>query len=131
MLFRLLGHRFALDVDAVAEITDLLPECPVPGAPAFLRSVVNLHGRIVAVLDLGVYLGLGSTANGRSLVLLSSPESSLALLVEQMERVITGEEVGAMQSAGDRLLPLELLLADGKATLLDVSALLDAVGNPF
>lgn len=127
MLFWVKGKRFALEVDAVAEIADLVPEYPVPGALPFLRGVANIHGRIAAVMDLGLFLGLGPTGNGRSLVLLATPESSLALLVEQMERMITCDEIGAVQSGNDRLVPLELVLADGAAALVDVTALLDAV----
>ncbi|HZV81733.1 MAG TPA: chemotaxis protein CheW [Geobacteraceae bacterium] len=127
MIFRLHGRRFVLEVDSVAEISDVLPEYPIPGAPPFLRGVVNMHGRVAAVLDLGLYLGLGPTDKGRSLVLLSGPESSLALLVEHLERMIVSEDIGAIQTGNDRLLPVELVLADGRASLLDVAALMDAV----
>lgn len=127
MLFRLLGRRFALDVASLAEIAELLPEYPLPHAPAFLRGVVNIHGRVAAVLDLGVFLGLGPTDKGRSLVLLSSPDSSLALVVEQMERMIGRDDIGAIQPGSGTVLPVELILADGIVSLLDVAALMDAV----
>lgn len=127
MLFQLLGRRFALDVAGVAEISELLPEYPLPHAPAFLRGVVNIHGRVAAVLDLGLFLGFGPAGTGRSLVLLNSPNSSLALVVEQMERMITLDEVGATRPGSGTVLPMELILADGIVSLLDVAALLDAV----
>ncbi len=127
MMFRLRERRFALEVDAVAEISELLPEYPIPGAPPFLRGVVNMHGRVAAVLDLGAFLGLGTAGRGGSLVLLESPGCSLALLVEHLERMITSDDVGATRRGESRLLPVELVLADGMAGLLDVAALMDAV----
>jgi purine-binding chemotaxis protein CheW len=127
MLFRLLGRRFALDVAGMAEISELLPEYPLPHVPDFLRGVVNIHGRVAAVLDLGMFLGLGPTLNGRSIVLLNSPNSSLALVVEQMERMIGADDIGATQPGSGMVLPTEFILADGFASLLDVDALLDAV----
>lgn len=131
MLFRLLGRRFLLEVEGVAEISEMLPEYPVPNSPPFLRGVVNIHGRVAAVLDLGLYLGIGPTDKGRTLLLLNSPDSSLALLVEQVERMISSDDIGAMEVGSDRLLPIELLLADGRASLLNVAALLDSVEKSF
>jgi purine-binding chemotaxis protein CheW len=127
MLFRIRGQRFALEVNFLAEISDLLPACPVPGAPPFLRGVANIHGRGAAVLDLALFLGLGPTDHGRNLLLVNSPDSSLAFVVEQMERMIGGDDIGATQRGSSSLLPLELILADGCVPLLDVAALLDAV----
>lgn len=131
MLFRLLGQRFALEVNSLAEISELMSEYPVPHAPPFLRGVANIHGRAAAVLDLGLFLGLGSTDNGRTLLLLNSPDSSLALLVEQMERMIGSDDIGATKPGASNLLPVELILADGIVALLDVAALLDAVEKTF
>lgn len=127
MLLRLLGRRFAMEVDVVAEISELLPEYPLPKAPPFLRGVVNIHGTVAAVMDLGIYLGLGPTEMGRSLLLLSSKGSSLAIVVENVERMISTDEIGAVRSCCDTLLPCELLLADGSANLLDLQALLASV----
>ncbi len=127
MLMRLLGRRFALEVDGVAEISELLPEYPIPKAPPFLRGVVNIHGTVAAVLDLGIYLGIGPSEKGRTLLLLSSPGCSLAIVVEQVERMITADDIGAVRSCSDSLLPCELLLADGSAALIDLQALLASV----
>ena len=46
------GETLALEATMVREIHDLLPETLVPGAPALVRHVVNVRGRIVPVADL-------------------------------------------------------------------------------
>lgn len=127
MLFRVCGQRFALNVADVAEISEILPEYPIPNAPPFLRGVVNIHGRVAAVLDLSLYLGHSPSSNCRNLVLLNRAGSSLALLVEQMERMIDSDAITAVQQVeGNRGL-VELVLADGSVTLLDVDGLLSSL----
>jgi len=127
MLFRVCGQRFALNVADVAEISEILPEYPIPNAPPFLRGVVNIHGRVAAVLDLSLYLGHSRSSTCRNLVLLNRAGSSLALLVEQMERMIGSDAITAVQQVeGNRGLA-ELVLVDGNVTLLDIDGLLSSL----
>lgn len=127
MLFSLREQRYAIDVDAVAEISEVLPEFPIPNAPHFLRGVVNIHGKVAAVLDLGLYIGAGPTLKGRNLLLLNSAGSSLAILVEQMERMVGGDEILSREPGKGTFATAALILADGPAMLLAVDALLESV----
>jgi len=127
MLFRVCGQRFALNVDDVAEISEVLPEYPIPNAPPFLRGVVNIHGRVAAVLDLSLYLGHSRSGACRNLVLLNRAGSSLALLVEQMERMIGSDAITVIQQVEGNCGLAELVLADGNATLLDIDGLLSSL----
>jgi len=131
MLFRVCGRRFALDVNEVAEISELLPEYPIPNAPPCLRGVVNIHGRVAAVLDLPGYLDETPSGACRSLVLVNSGGSALALLVEQTERMIGREEITAIRQADDPLALAELVLADGTATLLNIEGLISSLEKSF
>jgi len=131
MLFRVCGRRFALDVNEVAEISELLPEYPIPNAPACLRGVVNIHGRVAAVLDLPRFLGDVPAGACRSLVLINGGGSALALLVEQMERMIGSADITAIRQVEDNLALAELVLADGSATLLDIEGLLSSLEKSF
>jgi len=97
MLFTCNEQRYAVSVEAVDEISGLLPEYPLPDAPRFLRGVVTIHGKLAAVLDLSMYLGCGALRNGQSLLLLKLPETGLALLVNQVERIISAEEIIASE----------------------------------
>ncbi len=131
LLFRVCGRRFALDVADIAEISDLLPEYPIPNAPPCLRGVVNIHGRVAAVFDLPRYLGGTPAGDCRSLVVVNCLGSALALLVEQMERMIGSEEISAIEKMDDPLALAELVLADGTATLLDIDGLLSSLEKSF
>lgn len=124
MLFTCGEHRYAVDVEAVDEISELLPEHPIPDSPRFLRGVVNIHGKIAALLDLSMYLGTGQVKNGRNLLLLKIPGTCLALIVSQMERMIFEDDIIAFDPGGAEFEKAVLSLSDGKASLLELDSLL-------
>jgi purine-binding chemotaxis protein CheW len=51
-------ERLAIEAVSIREILDLLPETPVPGAPALVASVVNFRGKIIPIADLRVAFGM-------------------------------------------------------------------------
>jgi purine-binding chemotaxis protein CheW len=124
MLFTCGEHRYAVDVEAVDEIAEMLQEHPVPDSPRFLRGVVNIHGKIAAILDLSMYLGSGQVKNGRNLLLLKIPETCLALIVTQMERIIFEDDIIASDPGRSEFEKAVLTLQDGKASLLELNSLL-------
>jgi purine-binding chemotaxis protein CheW len=59
VVFRVASERFALPLEAVREV--VLPQPPfarVPRASEAVRGVMNLRGRVVAVVDLAELVGL-------------------------------------------------------------------------
>jgi purine-binding chemotaxis protein CheW len=59
VLFRVASERFALPLGAVREV--VLPQPPfarVPRSSDAVRGVMNLRGRVVAVVDLAALMGL-------------------------------------------------------------------------
>jgi chemotaxis signal transduction protein len=127
MLFSTGRRRYAVDAEYVDEIAEMLPEYPIPHSPRFLRGVVNIHGKLAAVIDLSMYFGTGEEKNGRNLLLLRMPESSLAIVVEQMERLLSAEEVLSIESAEGAGGGAALLFADGRAELLELEPLLNSL----
>lgn len=122
MLFMLSGRRYAVAVEDISEISELLPEYPVPNAPPFIRGVVNIHGRVAAVLDLSLYWGGEPSQRGGNLLLLGATGTSLAILVDGMERMISAEDIVARDPEAN-----ELELSDGKVALLQADSLLAAL----
>lgn len=127
MLFSTGGRRYAVDVDAVDEIAEMLPEYPIPDSPRFLRGVVNIHGKLAAVLDLSLYLGTGPVKNGRNLLLLKMPGSGLAIVVEHMERMIFAEEIISSEPGAAEFEVAIFALPEGRAALLATGALVESV----
>jgi purine-binding chemotaxis protein CheW len=85
VLFRAGGERFAVPLEAVREV--VVPKPPfarVPRAAAPVRGVMNLRGRVVAVVELAPLLGLAQEALAPSqghVVILDRHRRSLGLLV--------------------------------------------------
>ena len=63
--FALGNERYAVRIDAVREILEVVRMTPLPLMPAFVRGVMNLRGAVVPVVDLGARLGLEVTVVGR------------------------------------------------------------------
>jgi len=81
---------YGIDLLKIQEINKLLVLTPVPGAPPYVRGVLNLRGRIVTVIDLGYKLGLPETRvnrKGRNIIVHSEGEH-IGLLVEQIGEVV-------------------------------------------
>lgn len=127
MLFSTGGRSYAVEVDFVDEVAEILPEHPIPYAPRFLRGVVNIHGKLAAVIDLSMYLGTGPVKNGRNLLLLRIPGSALAIVVEQMERMFSADEILSAESPEREFDAATLMLADGTVALLAIEQLVSSL----
>jgi len=61
LTFDIAGETFALEAVRVREILDLLPETVVPGAKAFVGSVLNFRGRVIPLADIRLAFGMEAT----------------------------------------------------------------------
>jgi purine-binding chemotaxis protein CheW len=61
LTFDIAGETFAIEAVMVQEILDLLPETPVPGARAFVGSVLNFRGRVIPLADIKLAFGMEAT----------------------------------------------------------------------
>jgi len=56
VIFVLGETRYAVDIRYVHEVARRSDFTPVPGLPAWILGVINLHGEIVSVVDLAAFL---------------------------------------------------------------------------
>jgi len=88
--FYVRGSAYGIDLLKIQEINKLLVLTPVPGAPAYVRGILNLRGQIVTVIDLGYKLGLPETRvsrKGRNIIVRSAGEH-IGLVVEEISEVV-------------------------------------------
>lgn len=90
VVVRLGGGRFALPMDAVAEVGRTPGVTRVPGTPSWVTGVANWRGRILGILDLRDLLGLApdaSAGEGR-LVVLVRGGAQVGVVAERVDGVI-------------------------------------------
>ena len=81
VVFRVAGERFALPLEAVREV--VVPQPPfarVPRSSEAVRGVMNLRGRVVAVVDLASLVGLAPQP--------LAPGAGHVLILEQGKRAL-------------------------------------------
>jgi purine-binding chemotaxis protein CheW len=89
VVVRLGGGRFALPMDAVAEVGRAPYVTRVPGTPAWVSGVTNWRGRILGVLDLRDLLGLPRDGDGEGrLVVLQRNGAAVGVVAERVDGVI-------------------------------------------
>ena len=113
--FRIGARRFALDAERVAEVVRPPPVTRVPLAPASLRGVASLRGRVLPVISLGALLGVDAAsedAAGGRLIVLGGGEP-LGLEVDEVIGLGAGERGAGLVETADgaaRVIALEDLL---------------------
>lgn len=88
--FRLATERYAFVAADVDDVQPLRELTPLPCTPPFLRGLVNLRGRLVAVVDLKRFFGLpeqGITDLHR-ILLLRNGTLEVGILADAVESVV-------------------------------------------
>ncbi len=83
----------ALDAAGIQEVIRLGPLTPVRHAPAEVAGIVNLRGKIVTILDLGLRLGFAKavpTASSR-IFIIEDQNEFIGLLVDRVDEVVEVE----------------------------------------
>ena len=118
VLFETASQTFALPAADVRQVLRMAAPERVPGAPATLRGLLNVHGSLVPVLDLRARLGLPSRPpDPDSHLLLALAGDRLVAL--EVDRVIEVREVAGGAVAPDVASSLGSELVAGAVTLPD------------
>ncbi|ORC35154.1 hypothetical protein B4O97_10510 [Marispirochaeta aestuarii] len=101
LVFSLKGERYALPVEEVREVLDLRRITRIPGAPAYMRGIINVRGAVVPVVDLRMKFEseLMETEDGtQSIIVLDLSKrglaASLGVLTDTVDAVLhIGEDM--------------------------------------
>jgi purine-binding chemotaxis protein CheW len=126
LIFVMQGNRYAFDLDRIAAVSDTLRCWPIPAAPQCYKGAVNIHGTIITVIDLALFMDLPECRVPEKMVVLAPEISSLAFLVESVIRVAPENEVIRIDPPQSRFATSTLILSDGNVILLDVDAMVIA-----
>ncbi|WP_447973617.1 chemotaxis protein CheW [Nitrospira sp. Kam-Ns4a] len=118
VLFVVADRRYALHLAAVEAVVHMVELSPLPRAPAIVLGVINLHGRIVPVLDLPRRLGLASPKPGLTAWLLIARTSRRTVALPVTEVLGVAEVAAGAVAEPDAVFPGIGLVA-GLVTLPD------------
>ncbi len=83
----------SLDAAGIQEVIRLGPLTPVHHAPEEVAGIVNLRGKIVTIVDLGLRLGFPRAVPGRDsrIFIMEDRGEFIGLLVDRVDEVIEAE----------------------------------------
>lgn len=89
--FSLSGQQYCVDIMAVREIRMLQSITALPGAPDFVRGVINLRGTIVPICDPRMRFGQGKTllTPSHPVVVVMVQGRVIGLLVDEVLDIVT------------------------------------------
>ncbi len=123
LIFEVHGSLYAFDLTHVSEVVDPQPCWSIPLVPDCCSGAVQVHGAIVAVMDLAAFLGLPQCPEPRKMIVLAKDIAALAFQVARVIRIATLQEIEVHHSLEDCFTCSRLVMAEGEARLLDVRKL--------
>ncbi len=134
LLFRVGANLYGCDITEAQEIIPLRAATRLPGAPAFVRGLINMRGTIVTVLDLGMRLDASRTQPARdgSILLVRHQDRLVGLVVDEVADVRAldiDDADGGRAPAGGAIVKGMAAIDDGTVAVvvLDLDALIKQV----
>jgi purine-binding chemotaxis protein CheW len=124
LLFSAAAQGFAFNLQEISEVMEPLASFPIPGAPEHFTGLINFHGTLTALVDLGRYLGLGPECTPGKVLVLDTKLAQLALGVDEVRAIIAAETVTGETASDDPLTVSVLETAYGNFRLLRLDTLL-------
>jgi purine-binding chemotaxis protein CheW len=119
VVFQLGEEEYAITVERVREVVKADRITRVPGAPPYVRGIINLRGRVVPVIDLRQRLGLGAVTLERPRIMVVEDGPALVgMLVDRASEVLRLQS-GQLQP------PDEVLQGDQNSRFVEAVANLD------
>ena len=128
LLFRVGSEQYGLEIESIQEVADDPPLHDVPQRGAFLIGAVNLHGRVLPVIDLPALLGMTGVPRDPRLVVLTPEYHGLALVVSGIGRMLPFDAADLQLPLGDesfRAIAGVVATAAQPVYLLDVGAIVE------
>jgi purine-binding chemotaxis protein CheW len=129
VVFRLAEHEYALRLENVSEVLRMVAITPLPEAPPWLAGMINLRGRVIAVTDLRLRLGLPAPEPGLNtpIIVVEADGRQLGLIADSVVEVLTQAAESTDLPAGlvgqSRLAQATLRAGGRLITVLDLGPL--------
>lgn len=138
VVFHLDDARYALPLDRVNEIQQIVAFSEVPGGGVGVLGLVNLRGEVIPAVDLRTVLGMSVrelTLETPMVIARAAEDSVVALVVDGVEDVLVLPEGSVQEPPAMHALATKMLgvarLTDGLVYVLDLDTLLGPVSLGF
>lgn len=131
LAFELEGRRFAVRLAEVDRVLRAVSLCPIPDSPPLLQGALNVHGRMVPVVDVRARFSLPSRPPevDDRVILGRGRDRVMAFLVDSVEGVVELPQDEVQDAAG--LLPRFETPIEGFGQLNDGTVLVYSLNNLF
>lgn len=130
--FRVSGMQLCVPLDYVSKVLPLMTLQAVPGAPSYLRGLMNLHGASIPVMDLAARLGHKTVQRytlDTPILLCSDGVRRAGLIISEVQdvRSIDNRERQMTNMLSDGNLPFLAVfnMQHGLSLMLDIEKVLD------
>lgn len=136
LVFSILKQDYALPIQYIMEIIDLVPITKVPSLPPYVKGIINVHGSIFPVMDVRMRFDFEPMEyNERTcIIMVENNGVSVGLIVDSVQEVVSipDEEI-ALPADGDLLSNTKYItgvghLGDSTQLILDCDALMNVAG---
>ena len=132
LTFILAEEEYGLEILKVREIIGMMEVTAVPRTPDYVKGIINLRGKVIAVVDLRLKVGMTETerTDQTCIIVVDVGDVEMGIIVDRVSEVldIAGGDIEDAPSFGAEV-NTEFILGMGKAEakvtiLLDISKLL-------
>ncbi len=132
LTFVLAEEEYGLEILKVREIIRIMEITAVPRTPDYVKGIINLRGKVIAVVDLRLKVGMTETerTDQTCIIVVDVGDVEMGIIVDRVSEVldIAGGDIEDAPSFGAEV-NTEFILGMGKAEakvtiLLDISKLL-------
>ena len=119
------SERYAIETAFVYRIERLGPVTPLPGTSRHFVGIMNLHGQLVPLVDLGELLGAAPCANAAFVIVLGAPRAEIAIVADVLLELRTlpldalGTTAPAPRPLVRHITPDGTAVIDGAAVIAD------------
>lgn len=91
LVFSIANEEFACRTDQVIEITKMMEIVNMPKSPTFIKGVINLRGKVIAVIDLADQLDLPPSEHSEDnrIIVAEVDDNMVGMLVHSTSEVLT------------------------------------------
>lgn len=116
LTFFLADEEYGIEILKVQEIIGLMPVTRIPQTPVYVRGVINLRGKIIAVTDLRKKFGMEyvDETSETCIIVVQTNGVEIGVMVDKVSEVldISAAEIESTPSFGSSV-PTEFLLGIG------------------